>query len=297
MGAFSSPTKTWHTSSYPSLTPTQPHLSLSGKTIIITGGGAGIGLSISKSLALASAERLIILGRRESVLASAAKEIASLPNTRTKVYTIPTDVTSKDSVDAAFAEIKRLLPGVKVDILVANAGYFSGLRPLGTETPEEWSTAFGVNVLGLYLVINAFVAVAPPDATIINISTAIAHLPPWGGFSSYGTTKLAGAKLLDYVAAEHPSFHVVNVHPGQVTETEMSQKARGVERVQLDNHLDDAELAGDFVVWAASEEARFLKGKFVWVNWDVEELKERKEEIESSNLLKLNLEGFSSFKY
>jgi NAD(P)-dependent dehydrogenase (short-subunit alcohol dehydrogenase family) len=296
MAPFPSATKTWHTSSYPSISPTNPHLSLTGKTVLITGGGAGIGFAISKSLAQANAQNLIILGRRSSVLSSASKEIQSLPNTKTKVFTISTDITNKESVDAAFVEIKRLLPGVKLDILVTNAGFFTGLRALGTETPEEWTTSFGVNVLGLYLVISAFIPLAKPDATIINISTAIAHLFPFPGFSSYGATKLAGAKLLDYVAAANPGLRVVNVHPGQVTETEMSGKAKGSELGDLNSHIDDAQLAGDFTVWVASEEAKFLKGKFVWVNWDVEELKERKEEIESGPLLTLGLEGFSSFK-
>jgi len=36
----------------------------------------------------------------------------------------------------------------------------------------------------------------------------------------------------------------------------------------------------------------FLKGKYVWANWDVEELKSRAEEIEKSSLLTLNLEGW-----
>lgn len=58
-----------------------------------------------------------------------------------------------------------------------------------------------------------------------------------------------------------------------------------------------AELAGDFVVWTASPEAKFLKGKFVWVNWDVEELKADAKRIESTALLTLGLDGFSSVKY
>jgi hypothetical protein len=33
------------------------------------------------------------------------------------------------------------------------------------------------------------------------------------------------------------------------------------------------------VVWSLSPEARFLNGRFVHANWDVDELKERKEEI------------------
>jgi hypothetical protein len=58
-----------------------------------------------------------------------------------------------------------------------------------------------------------------------------------------------------------------------------------------------AELAGNFTVWIASPKAKFLNGKLVWVNWDVEELKENAKEIESTSILTLGLEGFSSFKY
>jgi len=32
------------------------------------------------------------------------------------------------------------------------------------------------------------------------------------------------------------------------------------------------ELAAAFAVWAASKEAAFLHGRFVWAAWDVEEL-------------------------
>ncbi len=32
------------------------------------------------------------------------------------------------------------------------------------------------------------------------------------------------------------------------------------------------ELPASYAVWAASKEARFLHGRFVWASWDVEEL-------------------------
>jgi len=92
---------------------------------------------------------------------------------------------------------------VKPDVLITNAGYFTGPRLLGTETVGEWQAAFSVNILGLYLVTVAFIAVAPAGATIFNISSGIAHLGPLLGFSSYGATKLAGAKLMQYVRAEY----------------------------------------------------------------------------------------------
>jgi len=51
------------------------------------------------------------------------------------------------------------------------------------------------------------------------------------------------------------------------------------------------DLPGHFYVWLCSEEAKFFKNKFVWVNWDVEECKARAEEIQSSNLLTIGLRG------
>lgn len=37
------------------------------------------------------------------------------------------------------------------------------------------------------------------------------------------------------------------------------------------DNLED--LPGQFAVWAASEEAKFLHGRFVWAKWDVTELR------------------------
>lgn len=244
---FPSATKAWHTSSYPSINPGLPALSLAGKTVVVTGGGSGIGLSISRSAALAKATNLFILGRRSAVLSSATKEILAL-NTGTNVYPIIADIANKAQVDKAFAEIHGKFGG-KLDLLITNAGYFTGLRAYGTETVDEWQTAFDINVKGFYLVTSAFIPLAKTDATIISISTAIAHLPAssFPGFSSYAATKLAGAKLLEYVQGQYPELHVVNLHPGQVTETEMAGKAKGNPR--LERHIDDCELR----IWRAWE--------------------------------------------
>lgn len=51
------------------------------------------------------------------------------------------------------------------------------------------------------------------------------------------------------------------------------------------------DLPAHFLVWLASEEAEFLKGKFVWANWDAQELLARADEIQSSMLLRVLLKG------
>jgi hypothetical protein len=50
-------------------------------------------------------------------------------------------------------------------------------------------------------------------------------------------------------------------------------------------------LPGHFNVWLASPEAEFLKGKFVWANWDATELMSLSKEIQESMLLRICLHG------
>lgn len=241
MSGFPSPTRLWHSSTYPSIDPTRPELSLAGKSVVITGGGSGIGLAISKALARAGVSQLAIIGRRTAVLAKAEAEIKDLVGNKTKVFTFPADVGSKEQVDSSFSQISSAFGGKPLDILVNNAGYFTGVRPFGTETIDEWTTVFNINIIGVYLVANAFIGKAKKDATIVNITSGIVHLPASfrTGFSSYSSTKLAGSKIMDFIQAENPSLHVVEVHPGRVTETEMAGKVSGLP------HIDDGMSAFD----------------------------------------------------
>lgn len=44
-------------------------------------------------------------------------------------------------------------------------------------------------------------------------------------------------------------------------------------------------LPGDFAVWLASPEAEFLAGKFVWAQWDVDELLTLKDRLTANPAL------------
>ena len=54
---------------------------------------------------------------------------------------------------------------------------------------------------------------------------------------------------------------------------------------------DSAELAGGNAVWLASEQAKFMSGRYMNTNWDVEELAARRHEIVEGDLLKIVLSG------
>jgi hypothetical protein len=88
-----------------------------------------------------------------------------------------------------------------------------------------------------------------------------------------------------YVAAENPSIVAVALHPG-IVDTDMT----------IDSFkkfaLDKPELVGAVAVWLAGwndPSRRFLSGRYVSANWDVEELLERKKEIVEGNLLTMKL--------
>ena len=51
-------------------------------------------------------------------------------------------------------------------------------------------------------------------------------------------------------------------------------------------------LPASFIVWLASPEANFLKDKFLWANWDVDELKAQAEKIRDTTYLSVGLVGW-----
>jgi hypothetical protein len=51
-------------------------------------------------------------------------------------------------------------------------------------------------------------------------------------------------------------------------------------------------LPAAFCLWLASQESEFLKGRFVWANWNVEELMARADEIKEKDLLTITLNGW-----
>lgn len=67
-------------------------------------------------------------------------------------------------------------------------------------------------------------------------------------------------------------------------------KACGADYHETDFAL--VSLPASFNVWLASPEAHFLKGKFLWANWDVDELIAKAREIEASTQLSIGLVGW-----
>jgi NAD(P)-dependent dehydrogenase (short-subunit alcohol dehydrogenase family) len=96
-------------------------MDLAGKRCVITGASSGIGLAAAKAFAERGARVLAVARKIESI------ERASIPG----VTALSCDLSSREGVDALFAEANDLLGGV--DVFFANAGFAYCER---TDTPD-----------------------------------------------------------------------------------------------------------------------------------------------------------------
>jgi NAD(P)-dependent dehydrogenase (short-subunit alcohol dehydrogenase family) len=210
--SFPAPTKTFHTTTYPSISPTRPELTQRGRRVAITGGGYGIGRSLALAFAAAGAAEIAVLGRKPGPLRETAALVAAqFPGT--KVTPFVADVTDLAALDAAAREFGRW------DVLFLNAGYLPDTARVADMDVREWWRGFEVNVLGAGATLRAFLPFKGSERpVIVGTSTGGVNFPKDQavGNSGYMVSKMAVASLMEYVAAEEPDVHVVTVHPGVI---------------------------------------------------------------------------------
>lgn len=56
--------------------------------------------------------------------------------------------------------------------------------------------------------------------------------------------------------------------------------------------LSLVELPAHFMLWLSCPEASFLRGKLVWANWDVDELKAVGSKLSDSSTMTVGIEGW-----
>jgi NAD(P)-dependent dehydrogenase (short-subunit alcohol dehydrogenase family) len=288
------PTATYHHKPYPAIDPTRAELSAKGKNIVVTGGGTGIGAEIARYFAKAGASRILILGRREAPLLSTKAAIKKdFPNV--SISSVSADATKKAEINAAFEAFSK---NGKIDVLVSNAGILGLRSAIKDANVDEWFSAIESNIKGAVTVVQSFLKYAAPEAVVINISSAIAHLDITTDGSSYAVAKAGLARFFGALAHEHPELIIYNIQPGLILTDMAKEGGWGDDEADMTEEqkammglFDEVTLPAAFCVWLASPEALFLRGKFLWSNWDVDELKKRKSEIEKG-LLNFGLAGW-----
>jgi NAD(P)-dependent dehydrogenase (short-subunit alcohol dehydrogenase family) len=181
--------------------------SLTGKIAVVTGGGEGIGLASARRLAEAGAS-VFILGRRQSVLDAAVKEIDG------DVAGIVADVSRPEDLRRAYEEVQATRG--KIDVLVVNAGT-QNREPLGGITEEGVDAQLAINFKGVIWTVQEALPAMNDGASIVLVSsgTAVKGIP---NRTVYSATKAAIRSFARTWANELKGRHIrVNtVSPGPV---------------------------------------------------------------------------------
>jgi NAD(P)-dependent dehydrogenase (short-subunit alcohol dehydrogenase family) len=293
IGLRPSTIKTYHKEPYPAISALRPELSQAGKTVLIAGGSSGIGFAIARAFVQAKASRLILLGRRESHLKSAASTLATYStDNSTTILPMVCDITSLSDTARLFDSLKS--DNIFVDVLVLNAATTGEIKTLLDAGVNSVWNAFEFNVRTLMdLTEHFYKQEGKRQKYLVNVSSSAIHNFTIDAvvMPAYGLTKNAGTLLVQQIAKDvsPDDMQIVSFHPGGVL-TELA-KANGVQEELYD--WDDENLPGQFAVWLASPEAKFAHGRMLAAHWDVDELKgEVKEKMEGQwNYLKIGLVG------
>jgi NAD(P)-dependent dehydrogenase (short-subunit alcohol dehydrogenase family) len=238
---------------------------LTGRRVLITGGGTGLGRQFALTLAGAGAEVVLAARRREPLAATAAEISATGGSARC----IALDVTDATRLAAAFAgEVGE------VDVLVNNAGA-AGPGSLLEMSEETWDRVLDVNVKGAWLTARAVaqqMIARKSGGSIINVASVLGvAVQRWT--ANYPASKAALLHLTRAMAVEWARYGIrVNALLPGYFRTEMStayleseQGQAMMKRMPMRRLGDPAELSGA-VLLLASDASKYMTGSAITVD-------------------------------
>ena len=233
---------------------------LSGKTVLVTGGGTGLGFAIAQAMIFAGA-RVLIIGRREEALAQACKSLGT--NSSYKVF----DISLLEKIPVFANEVKTSLGDV--DVLVNNAG-INMKKDFFEVTDADFESIMRINQQAAFALSREFARnmVQRKSGCIIMISSIAAKygIPK---VISYTAAKSAIEGMTRAMAVDLSPLGIrVNcIAPGFI-ETDMSakalnndpeRKAKVLGRTPM-GFLGKPEDVGNAAVFLASDAAKYITG-------------------------------------
>lgn len=186
-------------------TPGPAIMSLSEKTILVTGASAGIGRATAIAFLEAGAQ-VVLTGRRLDAL-NETLTLSGAPADR--ALCLAGDVSDEAFVDGLFAALEARFG--RLDVVFNNAGISLLSRTIDEISPQEFRTVIDVNVNGAFLIARAAFALmrrqSPQGGRIINNGSISAHVPRPGSVA-YTTSKHAITGLTRSLSLDGRRFNI-----------------------------------------------------------------------------------------
>ena len=196
------------------------HISLEGKTALVTGGSGGIGQAIAEALAASGARVAISYSSHPEPANATVKTITDAGG---KALAVLADVSDPQAVQSMFDQVVQELG--PVDILINCAGIDGKQAPSWEIALDDWRKVIEVNLFGVLhcsqLALRSMVQ--RRTGVILNI-TSVHEIIAWSGYSAYTSSKAAVAMLTKTMAQEAAPFgvRVLALAPGAI-QTEINK--------------------------------------------------------------------------
>lgn len=241
--------------------------SLSGRSIIVTGGSKGIGRGIAKVFAGHGA-RVMIVARRLKDAEATAQELFRAGAT---ISAFAADVTRSSDMEAmAKAAVDR---HGALDVLCANAGIFPQAK-LEEMSPEDWDAVLNTNLRGTFLAVKACVPYLKnsSEGRIVITSSITGPVTGYPGWAHYGASKAGQLGFMRTACIELAKYRItVNaVMPGNIVTESLQglgeEYLKGMAASIPLKRLGSVEDIGNAVAFFASKEAAYITGQTIIVD-------------------------------
>src|SRR5690606_20728472 len=161
------------------------HMTLQGKTALVTGGGRDIGRSVSIALARAGVRVAI---NYNSGREAAEETLRMIQDAGGDAFLVQADVTDSNAVRAMLEEVGIAFSG-RLDILVNLAGGMVARKTLSEMDEEFFDHVMTLNLKSAFLVLQASQPFLGEGSAVVNVSSLAGRDGGGPGASVYATAK------------------------------------------------------------------------------------------------------------